>query len=402
MQKLNANWESKPKLFGIYYVCQWCNKKFRCERELVAHKNVKEIECLPCKCRFYCLRTWANHKQEHHPNGYKCDQCNYIGETKLLFDGHYKYHTKKLSCESCGAKFGHTRQLRCHQMQHKHGTFAYLDILYQCDECEKTYRTQKGLNHHKRRSHRNEALECDVCGRILKGKWSMAGHLKTHFEEECKFCGKLIIMKKMPEHVDTNHVRNERAMSCKNCDKRFLCKRKFIKHINAKPIKCLSCQITLNCRILWQKHRKNLHQAGFKCSQCSFVVSLYKSFGTHLRSHAKRFRCNSCHKSFVSKHRLIEHQKLHTLGVSVKNEALKCDECEQTFQNSGSLKDHKKFLHGFSTRPLKENIKWEKESNQRSVCEKSSVSLSPPTSTSISSSAIWHCAESIGLIQSLK
>lgn len=368
LRKFDAEWETKPSQFETHYSCTKCKiilqkeKDFREHRKgcrvllvcrhchgiktkqsFLRHTNAKPIECPTCKIEFKCLTLWKDHKQEHHQDGFSCELCTYIGKSKDKFDNHFKFHARKWSCESCGGTFGRKQELKHHQMQHKHGPYSNIDVSFGCDQCGKAFRTPDGLRLHKIYSHQSRSLECDVCGRNLKGKGNMTKHLGTHIKEECKMCGEMVTKIRMEEHVNREHVKSERAKICENCGKRFLDNQKFNRHLSSKPIDCPSCQISFKCRDLWLQHKKDQHQEGFSCNQCSYVRKEIRKFRAHLRSHRKDFSCDSCPKKFSSKTLLAYHQKnrLHGVYARVRIEAVQCDKCEKSFRSKRDLQIHK-------------------------------------------------------------
>lgn len=330
--------------------CKYCGREFKSCGKMLSHSKAKKRKCRSCVLEFECYTYWMEHKQEHHQNGFKCNQCSYIATSLRRFNIHYAQHTKKFACETCSGSFSRKYRLKEHQVQHQHGTHKSGENIFECDECKKSFRTQKALCAHQLRRHGTKMLECDICGHMLKGKANMISHLMTHIKEECKFCGKTFNIIRMPHHVNLEHIKSERAMTCKDCGRRFLDKPAFDYHINAKPIDCPSCQESFKCRILWTQHQKEQHPEGLKCSQCSFVGKSGASLRYHLKLfHIKNFACVSCPKKFGYKRLLENHQKISKHGAfeNLKIEALKCKKCEKVYLTSRSLNRHKIIAHKF-------------------------------------------------------
>lgn len=55
-------------------------------------------------------------------------------------------------------------------------------------------------------SQQRKVFECDLCGGTLKTKWSVIGHLETHINQQCEFCGKTITKSRMANHINREHV----------------------------------------------------------------------------------------------------------------------------------------------------------------------------------------------------
>lgn len=341
--RLNEKLKMKPNISALYNACsrcefvttsetKWkdhqrgCRKDDDCcastdisGRKVLIHTYTTPTKCQLCDVVFKCRVLWLKHKRKRHRIGFECDQCTFTEKSKAVFDRHYSKHTKKFSCSSCDGRFATKCMLKYHQMQHQHGAFTNVKVSFDCDQCEKVYRTPKALGKHKRNSHEAKRLECDFCGKMFS-KSNLIRHLESHAEAECKLCGEMIIKSRMPEHVNQEHVEREQSMRCKHCGTSYLNKTSFNQHINAKPLDCLSCRNSFKCRILWRQHLKVQHSEGFKCSQCNYIGKSGDLLRWHSKTHTKKFSCDSCQKKFARKLQLDDHQKNQKHGAFADEE----------------------------------------------------------------------------------
>ena len=112
-------------------ICEVCNKNFLTKHNLDLHLE-------------------AAHKTVH------CDQCDFSCVGTATLRGHrYKEHTEKSAtktkypCHICGKAFASNYYLKEHILAHSGPQF-------QCEECDKSYNTEKSLYHHTIEIHREK------------------------------------------------------------------------------------------------------------------------------------------------------------------------------------------------------------------------------------------------------
>lgn len=79
------------------------------------------------------------------------------------------------------------------------------------------------------------------------------------------------------------------------------------------------------------------------CPECGKTFALKHCLSTHLLLHSaeRPYKCNECNKSFTLKHHLVSHEKMHT-----RDRPFECRECGQTFSQKRHLSTHLKFHSG--------------------------------------------------------
>lgn len=339
-------WRNHNKKCRGKHECKNCGKDFREKNAILYHMKTKPFECTSCKIEIRCHVNWKRHLKEHHQDGFKCDRCDNSYSLLENFRKHYNRHLKRFSCEACNKKFSLKHELKDHQMQHQHGAFAEVEVSLECNQCGMKFRHHSFLAQHKHNFHRFGNLECDLCGKTLNGKQHMIAHLKTHIKKKCQHCGLTIAGSRMPHHVNKVHIKSEQSSSCKHCGERFLSKSNYLRHINAIPTDCPSCQTRFKCSVAWRRHTKEQHAGGFKCSQCKYIGKSLGYFNAHCKRHLRLFACDTCSKRFGSLSEMKVHQMQHNHGAyeNIKL-SFECHQCGAAFKTSQGLRIHKAHSH---------------------------------------------------------
>lgn len=119
------------------------------------------------------------------------------GEQKSLTDRFYP-------CEQCG-KFFDVHKMECHlnthRGKHKHKCTRFNSIThifyctamrpFHCAECGKSFYSNDNLRSHIRHVHSDRyVLECDICGKKLRGRTAFLNHIKYHGDPKlpCPHC----------------------------------------------------------------------------------------------------------------------------------------------------------------------------------------------------------------------
>ncbi|TRY70162.1 hypothetical protein TCAL_01221 [Tigriopus californicus] len=185
----------------VQHVCDLCGKILRSKKILQEHQN------------------------EHRGIfKYQCPDCNYKSAFRLKF----KYHRthKHLSegtkisdyvpCEYCG-KIVNSGSL------HSHIARYHCQPTLPCDQCDKLFSSQGLLNGHKNTVHGEKIpVKCQVCGLVLKSKFSLRGHMATHAPPKftCRFCGKGLKTRLSLGNHERIHTK-ENPYKCDQCS--FAC-----------------------------------------------------------------------------------------------------------------------------------------------------------------------------------
>lgn len=263
--------------FGFSYKKQLTTKSRGCraiKKRIEIEGSGEARKCCGCSAEFVSADSLKQHSQMHHE----------LYRRKR--NGHSPFE-----CEICYKQF--PTQIRLEQ----HRLIPYM-LRHKCTKCNKSFRSLSVLAKHMGKHgplkgesslHRmsspkiDEAVQCEECGKILRNKYNLRVHLKSHSQEKpfsCSLCSRQFKWK----HMLQNHLRV---------------------HTKEQPYSCSSCQ-----RSFTQLADKNRHEL----------------------SHSKAYplRCSVCGKGFPAgrKKLLLNHEKVHEAGEEYP---YTCQFCDRTF-----------------------------------------------------------------------
>ncbi|XP_055296738.1 zinc finger protein 888-like [Sitodiplosis mosellana] len=213
------------------------------------------------------------------------------------------------------------------------------------DGCEMQFTFQSVLRLHQTREHNDQTttftkktrkFACDICGKA----YSRRDNLKTHKDSthnphkkkyECDDCGEIFLRQSSKEtHIIRFHTNSIGKFICEICKKVYAKRRNLQDHIDHTHL---------------FKQRKKIN-----CEFCG--KSSYRN-QSHLRRHIntvhfnhRKYKCNTCEKTFKQKITLIDHERIHT-----GEKPLKCtyEHCEERFRTRGDRTKHINRIHSNET-----------------------------------------------------
>jgi KRAB domain-containing zinc finger protein len=150
----------------------------------------------------------------------------------------------------------------------------------------------------------------------------------------CPQCGKEF--RNLASHVKTAHLGQASSHLAAECG---ICRRRFTQKVHLK------------------EHIRSVHQQvkQFRCSFCCREFYRKPNFRRHMRAvhmqrdlavPRERVACVDCLKVFRSKNALAKHRRNIHLGLRETTRRFYCEECGQSFTQSGSLYSHVRKVHG--------------------------------------------------------
>lgn len=154
------------------YACEMCSSQFSTEAYLKLHKykvheNPSDTHtCLDCGKKFYSTQGFNKHR-----SGRPC--------------------TEPLKCKICGKTYS-SKAKESFKIHMRHHRTEATGVLFECDECDRTYMTQMALNKHKLSHTGVKPYKCDICGKGFAMRYMVKDHTRTHTGERpypCTLCG---------------------------------------------------------------------------------------------------------------------------------------------------------------------------------------------------------------------
>ncbi|XP_055626386.1 fez family zinc finger protein 2-like [Toxorhynchites rutilus septentrionalis] len=226
----------------------------------------------------------------------------------LEFDNDKSSDKNSKSEESISCDLNHTEQKTQNEWLCKIG------------DCQYTIESRDLLVRHKNEVH--HCCVCDICGIVLKNKYSLDVHVRRHRGEtrfDCEYCpSSFHTSQEHKLHLGLVHVAGE-YVKCDICGLGFrnsVCLKRHLKsHSNVRNYKCPHCDMAFKTTMHLHRHKETVHmKVRYNCDHCDM------SYGRKdkLRMHVERvhniqtyFLCSICLKSFPSNDNLEEHMNYH-------------------------------------------------------------------------------------------
>ncbi|XP_055840122.1 zinc finger protein ZFP2-like [Episyrphus balteatus] len=243
------------------------------------------------------------------------------------------------------------------------------DMPYPCPKCDKFFDTKAKRNSHAR-VHYDELMECEKCGKKIKGDkklmWQHYENSHVEKDRQCPICNKkfkMVPLKRLNYHLLWHN--DSRLHKCKYCEKKFIQSTHLAvhekTHTGESPFKCLHCSMTFKNAHLLNCHSQVHGTRKFQCNQCPRKFFNRHGMNMHMRTHGdeinKHPRCEICNKQYRSKmnFRLHNYKKhgaepteamLKVLKTQQEKRPIikpyKCPDCPQTFVLHTQLVKHSK------------------------------------------------------------
>ena len=195
--------------------CEHCGKGFSNKVNLQYHINCKHVPKGYCEICDKMVPNLSEHKdRNHNPDNVKqCHLCAFTTNTIPNLHHHLQTQHKEVvivPCPYCGKQIrdmflkAHIKRVQCNLPEEERSLQRF-----QCDQCDKTFVTSKGLRQHIKTIHNNQKeFKCDHCDYRSSSKANVYMHSKRVHEKrdlyvQCQYCDKKVI--NVEFHVKTFH-----------------------------------------------------------------------------------------------------------------------------------------------------------------------------------------------------
>ena len=226
-------------------------------------------------------------------------------------------------------------------------------------------------SHMKRLSEISFKLTCHICFKKFKDKYSLAGHLQVHNDDNpnyCNECQKGFSSKfNYNNHKLAIHDEKKEEFGCDQCEKTFTSKSNLKRHKETKHVEfqthfdCQECGKTFVRNDTLRRHTRTEHndvgnriilpgvnseEEPFACYICDKVYKDKNSVIRHIeRVHSKiTFDCNVCQKQF-SRNDTLQLHMIQTHNTERRQVRIICEVCRQEFPGKQELREHRLQYH---------------------------------------------------------
>ncbi|KAL3314905.1 hypothetical protein Ciccas_006470 [Cichlidogyrus casuarinus] len=246
------------------YECTHCGSRFadryEYRRHSETHTDGYNFQCPDCTRSFRLRMSLMIHMKNHHSGNDEqgpkaCEFCGLVYPSGRLLKQHIdRTHNKelKLECSECGRRFRLETDLRRHIKEMHSGAVK-------CEVCNKICANLRSYSLHRNKHFKMRVFQCTECNATFKSKASMKRHIRVDHLNlgperfECQICGKIVcqIGMHMLTHKGTRFV-------CEYCGKGFTKSAYYNEHVRIHkgelPYECYICKKRFN-----KKSNLNVH-----------------------------------------------------------------------------------------------------------------------------------------------
>ena len=271
--------------------------------DLKLEDDTKELESIPQnnegKSHEIKLKQFDVQFGNQTGSSFPCKLCQKCLPSATSLEIHLKIHTieASLPCQfpDCEEEFPRQKLVWEHMLNtHRVDKETWLGRRFQCDTCNKAFKTKNALHRHKRKHTNDKPLLCSICSKRFKDEKAFYYHTKRHqglLDFKCPECGQCFVEKSQLNghilriHTSTNNYK------CDQCNTDFKTKGQLTVHMT-----------------------HHTGEKAYKCREgCAKQFRIWNTRKSHERTHkgVKEFQCPKCPKMFMQSAAMRTHIRRH-------------------------------------------------------------------------------------------
>ncbi|GBO07821.1 Zinc finger protein 26 [Araneus ventricosus] len=373
------------------FECRICKKHYSqsvilLQHIFVAHADHPNPFCYACFKIFPTEDDVNRHMEEHIMiRTFDCEVCKKRFKNQMLLEKHkcVSDGPRPFLCKVCGRRFLRIYHLEKHLAVHKRKKELSSGVKniskgssdekpYECEKCEKHYRTETALNKHRCDNNGPRTFVCKECGKRFNRIYHLQRHEELHnrtepVQEPIEFDLSYFKRQKSVDLSNTEYpvlkpikkVKTEeneanvmKRFDCYICGKRWSGFQKYKQHFSTvhKDVKFNSCHICSKEFSKSSRVKRHLvthyKEKSFRCSNCSKTFLSVPALNQHIQEQEceSRLTCYQCSKTFTDKTGFQKHIAMHE---NSKDADFECTICKEKFSEEKLLNEHILEYHDF-------------------------------------------------------
>ncbi|XP_061501574.1 zinc finger protein 845 [Anopheles gambiae] len=247
------------------------------------------VKCQLCAKKFRSRVKLVEHKDMHeNPERFRCGVCQEVHQN-LEEHMQNKHQEWEFACEECGKRFPFKNRLTAHMAK----VHMKKDII--CEECNKPF-TKFSIEKHKKTVHgHGGTFICENCPKTFKTRVSLERHMEGHNNGEQQQPPQ----QQQPQPLPLPLPQQQPS--------------------SAATVSCSLCNSVLKDEYNLKAHMKRIHaeQTPATCNTCGKTFKSKHSLNTHTANvcTTRLFGCTTCGKQFKKRTKLKQHMTIHPRGA---------------------------------------------------------------------------------------
>ncbi|VDP89246.1 unnamed protein product [Echinostoma caproni] len=281
-------------IFRCTHCAFWGFNKTVLKHSREVHKDPAPsiYECVHCYERFSDRRLWRTHMDKHNEGyAHRCTECGRAFRLRPSLLHHIRTHHADdqgpATCEYCGLSYPKRVSLRYH-MYRMHNQ----ELTHECAICQRRFRLETELRRHAKEIH-GGAVRCEICHKVCNNLRCYAQHRQKHFRTrlyQCTDCQTTFKSKlAMKRHIRVEHLQlGPEKFECQICGKIVTqIGMHMLIHKEAR-FECEYCGKRFTKAAYYNEHlRIHLGEQPFECHICLKRFNKKSNLNVHLKFHEK-------------------------------------------------------------------------------------------------------------------